>query len=275
MQIFVLGAGYVGRCFLRSAKHEYTFYASTTSKENVPILEELADHVQVLSSNDRAQLQRSIDNCDALLVLVAPRNAASYADTYLETARSIAETLKTRQKPLYLLYTSSTQVYQGLGLDGQDVLEDTHLKPFTESAQILAKSEELYLGCASSLITPCILRLGGIYGPERDLTARARRLAGQELPGTGNEPTNHIHVEDIARAMHFCIAHQLQGVFNLVNDAHPTRKALYETLCTQLGLKSPTWNPALPDQRGSHSRVSAQKIEKCGFAFKHPHLIEK
>jgi len=39
----------------------------------------------------------------------------------------------------------------------------------------------------------CILRLGGIYGPRRELVKIFGRVAGTIRPGNGEDATNWIH----------------------------------------------------------------------------------
>jgi hypothetical protein len=103
--------------------------------------------------------------------------------------------------------------------------------------------------------------MGGIYGPGREIETRALKLIGKQMPGNGEEYTNHIHLEDIVRALEFCLERKLKGVYHLVNDAHPSRKELYG--------KGPIWSSK---NTGLGYRVSNQKIKEAGFVFSHPEL---
>ena len=274
MNIFILGAGYVGRAFLSSAKSSSDhFIASTASVENISTLKSLANEVCLLKSSQRGELKKILDRSDAMVILIAASGSQSYEEAYLETAKAVSFALKERTLPFYLLYTSSAFVYQGQ--KERYVTEEKQLAPTHPRALTLLEAESIYLSSANEQVKVCILRLGGIYGPGRDLLERASGFSNKELAGSWDEPTNHIHVEDIARAMQFCMKKRLEGVYNLVNDAHPTRKELYSKLCQQLGILPPSWNREKVSEHGSGCMVSNQKIKDRGFTFHHPGIEEK
>lgn len=260
MKIFVMGAGYVGMALLESfQKEEDEIYISTTSEEKIELLKPYAREVLWLQESQKNQLEEMLEVCDAMIILVAPKKGESYQKTYLDTAKIVSAALKQRKKPFYLLYTSSTSVYQ----DSQPewVNEESHLSPQSENAKILIEAEKLYLNWP----TTCILRLGGIYGPKRTLEKRAEQFSGQAMSSSGLEPTNHIHLNDIILALKYCLEHRLEGVYNLVNDDHPRRKELYNYLCRSLGIAIPLWTTETSSNQQSGYKVSNQKIKQHGF----------
>lgn len=267
MKLLVMGAGYVGMALLQelqSQPHELSI--TTTQAERVEQLKPYGKEVILLDSSEEEELRVKILACDGMIVLVAPNNSRNYNDTYLNTAKMISSILQDRTTPFYLLYTSSTSVCEGL--EGW-VTEETSLNPQSENAQILLETERCYL---NSRATTCILRLGGIYGPHRELPDRARRLSGKEMPGTGDEPTNNVHRDDIVSAILYCLTHRLAGVYQMVNDDHTPRRVLYSTLCQSLDIPEPTWNPQLSKGRGGSYKISNEKIKDAGFVFKHHFL---
>lgn len=250
MKLLLVGAGYVGMALLHYLKDkEHEIYVTTRDENRVGLLKDYAKEVILLKSSE--DLEKAIEKCEAMIVLIAPKNKQSYEDTYLAMAKSISSILKKREKPFYLIYTSSTGVYEGI--DEEWAREDLILKPISENGKILLQTENLLLGCT----TTCILRLGGIFGPDREIGVRALRLADKELPGTGDEPTNHIHQGDIVSGIAFCLEHHLSGIYNLVNNDHPLRKELYP-LCR--------WNKGLSLGKKSY-KVSNQKIVEAGFTL--------
>lgn len=257
-----MGAGYVGMAllnFFQGGPHE--IYITTTKESRAEELKSYGKGVFVLDGN--TDFRELIQGCDGMIVMVAPgRHLANYEETYLKTARRIKEALKERQKPFYLLYTGSTSVCE---LEKDWVTEETPLSPQSENAKILLETEQTFLSCA---VNTCILRLGGIYGPNRELTQRARSLSGMVMSGTGDEATNHIHLEDILRGINFCLDHSLTGLYHLVNDDHPTRKELYTALCETMGIPPPIWKPDKIGKKGY--KISNQKIKAAGYVFKHP-----
>lgn len=266
MKLIVMGAGYVGMALLSYLQSQpYEISITTTRADRVDDLSSYGQHVLVLHPFEDKDLKELIDSCDGMVILAAPKNSQTYEETYLNTAKRISLALRDRKTPFYLLYTSSTSVCEGL--HNEWVTETTALCPQTENAKILLEAEKYYLNCGASA---CILRLGGIYGPKRELIDRARRFSGKEMPGSGDEPTNHIHLEDIVAAIAFCLDRSLTGLYHLVNDDHTPRKELYSSLCQSIDIPCPIWNPGLSQCTNKSYKVSNQKIKDTGFIFKHP-----
>lgn len=271
MRFLVLGAGYVGKAFLKGTlSSECVFAATTTSLQKIPELKSLAKEVYVVDGKDRDTLKKLLKDCDGIGIFIAPNAEQSYEECYLETAHAIASVLQERAKPFYLLYTSSTAVYQSH--EEEWASEETSLHPTNYKAKILAEAEKIYLDCTTKNVKVCILRLAGIYGPGREVAKRAIRFAGKEMGGSGDEVTNHVHLNDVVTAIEFAIQHHLYGIFNIASDEHPTRKALYSELCSYLGLTPPVWNPQVPLEHGCGCKVSNQKIKAVGFVFSHPKI---
>ncbi len=274
MKILLIGTGYVGMALLSSWKEPNdTFTATTTTalkldkilsqrKKTTPLL---------LKITPDSSLVNQLNNYDTLIVTIAPKNGDSYQETYLETSKIIKESLKERNKPLYLIYTSSTSVYGNQ--KGRTVDEKHKCNPSSQSGIILCKTEENYSSISNSNITTCILRLGGIYGYHRTLENRALKMSGKKLSGTGKEPTNHSHLEDITDAIEYCINHKLHGTYNLVNDEHPSRKNLYNKICEKLNISPPIWDISQNTSRSTNALVSNEKIKNAGFEFKQPSIM--
>lgn len=265
MKLVVMGAGYVGHRLLETLKNSpFEVYVTTTHPEKVNPLSLLSSRVLLLDKESDQMLLEWINQCDGLVVMVAPNVYSSYEETYLNTAKNISSMLKSREtkKPFQLIYTSSTSVCEGL--TGW-ITEEMPLLPTSSNGKILLATEQCYLDCNASI---CILRLGGIYGPGRELIDRARRLSGKSIPGTGDEPTNNIHVEDIIRGILFSLDKNLTGVYHLVNDDHTSRKELYGRLCGSLHIPPPVWDGKI----NKSYLISNQKIKESGFSFQHPTL---
>ncbi|KAF3361695.1 Protein yeeZ [Chlamydiales bacterium STE3] len=267
MKLLVMGAGYTGMAFLnylQNTPHEV--YITTTREERVETLKPFGDEILILQADNDSRLREVILSCDGMVVMVAPKNSANYQETYLKTAERIAFILKEKTTPFYLLYTSSTSVCEGI--ENEWVFENRLLDPQSDNAKILLATENTYLNCG---VTSCILRLGGIYGPGRELEKRAKRFSGVEMAGEGEEATNHIHVEDIVSAIAFCLNRSLTGVYHLVNDDHTSRKVLYAHLCHSMGILEPTWGKRLAKKKFGY-KISNQKIKDAGFVFRYPLL---
>ena len=264
MKLIIMGAGYVGQALLENLQQgPHELFITTTKKESISSLEPYGKKVILLNSNK--DLKEVIDSCDGMVILVAPGPFQSYKETYLNTAETIRSILKERDRPFYLLYTSSTSVCEGSNQDL--VTEETPLCPKSDKTKILIETEACYLSCNADV---CLLRLGGIYGPNRELIDRARKLSGKEMMAAGQELTNHIHLNDIVGAICFCLEHSLTGIYHLVNDDHPSRDKLYSLLCKYLNLPPPLWNS---QDKSSNIKISNQKIKQAGYIFKHPLIV--
>jgi nucleoside-diphosphate-sugar epimerase len=266
MRLFVLGAGYVGQAVLKlwSDRHDI-LWTSTTTEAKLPDLEQIADKAFVVHGMDEKKLGELIEPCDVLIICVAPVAQADYRKTYFETARHVRNLLDQRDRPLYVLYTSSTSVYGDQA--GAWVDENGPRLNQTENGIILCQAEDLYLGCQNPKVIVCVLRLAGIYGPGREIEKRARAMSGRTWGGRADSPTNHVHRDDIARAIELCVRHTCSGIYNLACDDHPTRRELYEPLCKKLAIAPPIWDPSVSSEHGSHIRVSNEKIKRAGFTF--------
>lgn len=273
MRILLIGTGYVGMALLSSWENiEDCFWCTTTTESKLEIIQsqKKTEKALLFQSKKSTDLKEIIDKCDAMIVTVAPIKGVGYKETYLETALSIKEGLKKRTRPLFLLYTSSTSVYGDH--NGAVVKETSNGLLLPEKSHILSEAENIFLSCANSHIAVCILRLGGIYGPLRTLEKRAEKFSNKIIGGSGEEPTNHIHLDEITHAIEFCVKEKLNGIYNLVNDDHPSRKKLYKKICEQLKLIPPNWEPCLNSSRTTNAIVSNEKIKNAGYVFSHPHI---
>lgn len=215
--IGIIGAGYVGS---RLAKALSAYDVIATTKSSKP---------PCLDATNFDELERVMGDRDVIFLTLSSRN---YED-YLSAARAV----KKLGKPT--IYTSSTSVYAeksgGLCDEGSPLDENS----------LLAKTEHTLGGT--------ILRLGGIYSPEKE------PYKGP-FPGDGSQKTNMVHIDDIIKALVFALEHNLKGVYNLVDDDHMTRREYY---------KGATFDPSLPARHGKNKEVSNAKIKAAGYHFIH------
>lgn len=265
MKIGILGCGYVGQA---AASHwlakGHDVAVTTRQPEKIDSLKSLTSKVFLLKADS---LHHFLSQQDALLISVAPHAGDSYESTYLQTVQTVVSSLSKTPKLRYLLYTSSTSVYGDQ--IGNWVIESTPLTPINAHAKVLIDTEQLLLQHQSEKQSICILRLGEIYGPGREISQRLRRQQGQSFPGIGDQYANLIHRDDIVKALDFALQNQLSGIYNLCQDAHPSRRELYALLCEQEGLPPVKWDPQLESRHGGNKRISSEKLKALGFACTH------
>jgi nucleoside-diphosphate-sugar epimerase len=268
LNIGIIGCGYVGTAVARRWREfGHSITATTTHPERIGELERVVQRVVVLKGDDPEALTALVENQDIILLTVGAHKGDLYREAYLDTANTLMPILKQAPRVQQLIYTSSYSVYgdqQGAWVD-----ETTPVKPVDENGKILDRTEQVLLEAQSDRLNVCILRLGGIYGPNRELARILSRLAGKVRPGTGEDWSNWVHLEDIVEAIVFVCRQRCQGIYNLVNDVPLPMRELLDRLCDHHGMERITWDPSQPSLRPYHARVSNQKLKQAGFQFRY------
>ncbi|MEM6253759.1 MAG: SDR family oxidoreductase [Cyanobacteria bacterium P01_D01_bin.156] len=270
IKVSVIGCGYVGKEVARRWQQQgLTVTATTTSLDRIDELQTVADRVLVVKGSDPGAVQDCLMDQDVVLVCVGSKRGTSYGETYLGTAKTLAEVLPNTQVQ-QLIYTSTYSVYGQH--HGAVVTEDTPVNPATANGEVIAETEQTLLGLSGLKV--CVLRLGGIYGPERTLARIYSRAAGQTRPGAGAEWANWIHRSDIVGAIEFVRAQKLSGIYNLVQDEIPKVHELIAAVCDRNNLTPVQWDPSQPSARLYNAKVSNAKIKAAGYQFVHPQFFE-
>jgi nucleoside-diphosphate-sugar epimerase len=272
VKIAILGCGYVGKAVaqhLRS-QSDYVITATTTRQERVPELEAIAQRVVVMKGDDVDAVTSVIQNQDAILLSVGASNGKQYEEVYLRTAKTLVAALKAAATVQQVIYTGSYAVYGDQ--KGEWVDEATPIAPANNNGEIMAETERVLLSASSPNLKVCVFRLGGIYGPGRELIKIFGRAAGTIRPGTGEDPSNWIHLDDIVGAVTFALENPLQGIYNLVHDVPLSVGELFDQLFERHNLPNVAWDASVPSGRPYNARVSNQKIKAAGYQFIHPEI---
>jgi nucleoside-diphosphate-sugar epimerase len=277
MKITILGCGYVGMAIANywRSHSNHILTATTTTPERLAELGEIAHHSVLLKGFDAVALHRVIQDQEAIVVSIAPRgnqqvDAEQYEQTYLQTANNLAATIPKLSALRQIIYTGSCAVYGNA--HGAWVDETTAVSLNNHHSEILYKVEQTLLSVSSPSLQVCVFRMGAIYGPGREIKPRFESLAGTARPGNGEHFTNWIHLDDIVAAITFALNHQLQGIYNLVNDTPITAHKLFQQVCQKYNLPPIMWDPSLPRSRTNDRRVLNQKLKQQGFSFLHPEI---
>ncbi|MBD2529820.1 SDR family oxidoreductase [Nostoc flagelliforme FACHB-838] len=273
MNVAIIGCGYVGYKVAQYWQQKMNFVVSvtTTSPERVLALQSVSQKVVVTCGNDLDSLKSVLQNQDVVLLSVAAKNREVYEETYLQTAQTLVSTLQQIKSVKQLIYTGSYSVYGDR--NGVWVDEETPLAPANLNAQILRKTEDVLLSASSENLRVCIFRLGGIYGTGRELLKIFSRYSGATNPGNGEDITNWIHLDDIVGAIEFAREHRLQGIYNLVDDAHLTSRDLLDSLFEKHKLPKVKWDTAVKSTRPYNAWVSNEKLKEAGYQLIHPQII--
>jgi nucleoside-diphosphate-sugar epimerase len=194
---------------------------------------------------------------------------------YVEGLRSVLASLaKSVNK---FIYISSTGVYGQSA--GELIDEQAPCDPQREGGRACLEAEKA-LQASRLAAGSLILRLAGIYGPDR-IPHQALIAAGEPLPVAADARLNLIHVEDAAR-----IVVELEKkvspprTFN-VADGHPIRRAeFYRELARLLGAPEPKFAPPIAgtstaERATSDKRISnAALLAQLRFSFNYPTFRE-
>ncbi len=269
MNVAIIGCGYIGKAIAHYWRQQLGFVvtATTTTPERVALLEEVAQRVVVVKGDDPAGLLSVLQDQETVLLSVGAKNANVYEQTYLHTAQTLVSVLKQVPQVRQLIYTGTYSVYGDR--DGEWVDESSPVAPANANCEILSQTEQVLLSASSNNLKVCILRLGGIYGPGRELVKIFGRVAGTTRPGDGSDATNWIHLDDIVGAIEFARSNRLQGIYNLVDDAYLTTGELLDRVCEQHHLPKVVWDASSKSVRPQNARVKNQKIKDVGYQLIH------
>jgi len=169
----------------------------------------------------------------AIAYLVPPPEAGD-RDTRLE--RFLDALQGTR--PAVLLYLSTTGVYGDAA--GRTVTEASPVAPSNaRSRRRVAAERTAGAWCARRGVRSVVLRVPGIYGPDRLPLERLRRGEPALRPEDAG-PGNRIHVDDLVSACVAALERPVEGVFN-VGDGNPaSTTAFLQRTAALAGLPPPT-----------------------------------
>ncbi len=192
------------------------------------------------------------------------RNSAkSIEEVYVDGVRNVLAALP--DDIGRFIYISTTGVYGDAG--GEWIDETTPTDPARAGGKASLAAEKLI--CASRFADrTVILRLAGIYGPER-LPYLEQLKAGKAIEAPQSGYLNLIHVYDAARIVQILSApaHNLAGpVIYCVSDGHPVvRGDYYREVARRLGAPEPSFvDPPAGSARAARAaadkRVSNSKL---------------
>ena len=238
-RVLIVGCGDVGQRTARALGQgrRVRLLALTSTPERQAALR--AQGITPLPGNldQPATLQRLAGLATRVLHL-APPPSEGWGDP---RTQALLQALRRRSLPGALVYGSTSGVYGDCG--GATVRETRSIDARTPRGQrrVAAELAVRFFG-RSAMVRASILRIPGIYAPDREGgTPRERLLKGTPvLKAEDDVYTNHIHADDLARA---CVAALWRGapqrVYN-VNDDTMLKMGDYFDLAADLyGLPRP------------------------------------
>lgn len=164
---------------------------------------------------------------------------------------------------------SSTSVYGQSS--GEWIDENAACEPVQPGGQLALAAENMLFEAfeARRHGQATVLRLAGIYGPERLLSRVNALRDGLKLSGRGDSWLNLIYVDDAVTAIRACAMPGAQvdhKIYNVVDDEPITRRDYFECLASLVGAPAPQFDPTQPGARGSgglNKRCSNRRLREA------------
>ena len=198
--------------------------------------------------------------------------ADEYREVYLHGTRNLIEWLVPTPLKKFV-YTSSTSVYGQT--DGSAVKETSPTEPASASSRLLVETERLLLAAAERKFPAVILRVAGIYGPERGHLFLQYLKNEARIAGDGSRLLNMVHRDDVVGAILAALKSGRNGeIYNVVDDEPIAQIHFFRWLSESLGKWMPPFATAEENagrKRGlTHKKVQNRKLKmELGYPFKH------
>ena len=205
------------------------------------------------------------DHIEQLVYLPAPgsRDERAYRALFVDGLRHLLDALDGEALRRVLL-VSSTAVYGEHGEAWVD--EETPADPPGFNGKVLLEAERWL---AAQPVASVVLRLAGLYGPDRLQLIERLQAGGVSVPRQRVHWANRIHVDDAAAAIaHLLAIDNPQPLYLGVDDTPLPLDMLYDHLASLLGAPLPNEGPA-PAGLGS-KRLSNARLRASGFAPQWP-----
>jgi nucleoside-diphosphate-sugar epimerase len=278
MRVLIVGCGYVGLPLgaeLVRLGHEVSGLRRNASAEGelttAGITPLIAD---ITRPETLAPLPREFDwvvNCVA-----AGGDAENYRQVYLQGTRNLIEWLAPNP-PKKFVYTSSTSVYGQT--DGSQVKETSPAEPFMDAAKVLLETENVLLAAAREKKFPAvILRVAGIYGPDRGHWFKQFLKNEARIEGDGSRFLNMIHRDDLIGCIIAALKSGRPGeIYNAADDEPVSQLHFFQWLVEALDKPLPPSEPENPGEnrkRGvTNKRILNRKLKmELGCQFKYPNF---
>lgn len=213
---------------------------------------------------------------DVLFTASSSRGAMEdYEAIYCKGLINVMDWLTQTSMPRRFVYLSSTGVY-GQN-NGEWVDETMPVEPLSNTGKILVQAEQLVFDRFASFGLPgMVLRLSGIYGPDRGYALKRILNGDAVIEKPGNRWVNMIHRDDATMAVQAVLEGGKSGeIYNVSDDAPVRQSEFYEWLARKAGRPHPPWVDMDPLKSGKRrvtsKRISNAKISKLEhFQLRYP-----
>jgi nucleoside-diphosphate-sugar epimerase len=277
MRVLIVGCGYVGLPLgTELVRQGHQVFGIRRSAQAAEELKAAGVHPLMADITRPDQLRLLPGPFDWVVNLVSSSGggAADYREVYLHGTRNLIDWLA-ESPPRKFVYTSSTSVYGQT--DGSQVKETSPTEPAVETSQILVQTERLLSEAFEQKKFPAvILRVAGIYGPDRGHYFKQYLRNEARITGRGEQLSNMIHRDDLIGIIMAALNYAHPGqVYNAVDEEPVTQVHFFRWLSETLGKWMP---PSVSEEVGetlkrgvTNKRVLNRKLKmELGYRFKYP-----
>ena len=277
MRVLIVGCGYVGlplgQELVKQGHAVFGLRRSASADDELKTAGITPLRADITKPETLARLPHDFDwvvNCAAS----GGGGVEDYRRLYLEGTGNLIAWLGD-SPPRKYVYTSSTSVY-GQD-DGSLVTESDPATPPTETGRILVETENLLRTAATENNFPAvILRVAGIYGPDRGYWLKQFLNNEAQLESNGERFLNMIHRDDLVGGIIAALKHGNPGeIYNAADDEPVSQLDFFAWLADQLGKAMPPSAPADPNalrkRSATNKRISNTRLKQVlRFRFKYP-----
>lgn len=295
MKLLIAGYGDLGRTLAQTCQTTPGWQNATilairrqppaeTALNNVSWIQ--ADLADLAKADTMPDIIAHLTDLTHVVYCAAPteRSEAAYRATYVAglqnlvdaiKANKLTKTTKTNEataetEPIdlpQLLFVSSTAVYDS---NAQGCFDETSpTEPQRFNGQVLLEAENWLLAHWPRAL---ILRLSGIYGPNKQSLLTSIANGTTTVPASPDFIANRIHIEDAARAILHLFDHHEYGVF-IGTDSEPMPLTdLYQQLAKLLN--APVPRTGEPSPMMGKKWLLNKKLLSTGFQLKWPNSVQ-
>lgn len=156
-----------------------------------------------------------------------------------------------------IIFISSTSIYPNFEMSFS---EDFEIK--SPISKIVFDAEEQI-----NKRTNLIFRCSGLMGYNRI----AGKYFSNKSLDSEDVKVNYVHRDDVIEAVLFAIKNDINGIYNLCAQKHPTRKEVYLHNAKKYVFKKPIFENK---KKYKNRIIDGSKIERCGFRYKYQNPLE-
>ena len=279
MKLLILGCGDLGRRVARQAREQH--WSVTAVNRGGDLSEDLcaAGVAAIPADLDRPESLAALPAAGAKVLYLAPPPQTGQDDPRVAAWCTFA---RGPRQPAGLVYVGTTGVYGDCS--GALVDESTPPRPGTDRARRRLAAERALQGWSKETGVPLtILRVAGIYGPER--LPLAALQAGQPVLRREEAPcSNRIHVDDLARICLAALERAPAGaIYNVSDGEESTFSDYFLAVAAAFDLTAPPQlslaearqqlSPALLSYLGESRRIDSRRLyRELGIKLRYPTL---